>query len=114
MWKNLFDTCVVWSCVTRCRCGTTSSTLFTVYANASLPDISAIGWSTYIGREEIGRVYLPTQQSVHTAQSLCRTMFHADGVTGVENGDDSVSVSKSRSNPNPGKADCLIASQNSY
>jgi hypothetical protein len=31
MWKNLFDTCVVWSCVTRCRCGTTSSTLFTVY-----------------------------------------------------------------------------------
>jgi hypothetical protein len=32
MWKNLFDTCVVWSCVTRCRCGTTSSTLFTVYA----------------------------------------------------------------------------------
>ncbi len=31
MWKNLFDTCVVWSCVTRCRCGTTSSTLFTVH-----------------------------------------------------------------------------------
>ncbi len=30
MSKSLFDTCVVWSCVTRCRCGTTSSTLFTV------------------------------------------------------------------------------------
>ncbi len=29
--KNLFDTCVFWSCVTRCGCRTTSSTLFTVY-----------------------------------------------------------------------------------
>ncbi len=36
MWKNLFDTCVVWSCVTRCRCGTTSSTLFTVNPGRSL------------------------------------------------------------------------------
>ncbi len=36
MWKNLFDTCVVWSCVTRCRCGTTSSTLFTVYGISEL------------------------------------------------------------------------------
>jgi hypothetical protein len=30
MSKNLFDTCVFWSCVTRCGCRTTSSTLFTV------------------------------------------------------------------------------------
>jgi hypothetical protein len=28
---TLFDTCVFWSCVTRCGCRTTSSTLFTVY-----------------------------------------------------------------------------------
>ncbi len=32
MSKNLFDTCVFWSCVTRCGCRTTSSTLFTVHA----------------------------------------------------------------------------------
>ncbi len=31
MSKNLLDTCVFWSCVTRCGCGTTSSTLFTVH-----------------------------------------------------------------------------------
>jgi hypothetical protein len=30
MSKTLFDTCVFWSCVTRCGCRTTSSTLFTV------------------------------------------------------------------------------------
>ncbi len=30
MSKTLFDTCVFWSCVTRCRCRTTQSTLFTV------------------------------------------------------------------------------------
>ena len=30
MSENLFDTCVNWSCVTRCGCRTTSSTLFTV------------------------------------------------------------------------------------
>jgi hypothetical protein len=28
---TLFDTCVNWSCVTRCGCRTTSSTLFTVW-----------------------------------------------------------------------------------
>jgi hypothetical protein len=31
MSKTFFDTCVFWSCVTRCRCRTTSSTLFTVF-----------------------------------------------------------------------------------
>jgi len=31
MSETLFDTCVFWSCVTRCGCRTTSSTLFTVY-----------------------------------------------------------------------------------
>jgi hypothetical protein len=31
MSETFFDTCVNWSCVTRCRCRTTSSTLFTVY-----------------------------------------------------------------------------------
>jgi hypothetical protein len=30
MSENFFDTCVNWSCVTRCGCRTTSSTLFTV------------------------------------------------------------------------------------
>jgi hypothetical protein len=30
MSKTLFDTCVNWSCVTRCGCRTISSTLFTV------------------------------------------------------------------------------------
>jgi hypothetical protein len=30
MSETLFDTCVNWSCVTRCWCRTTSSTLFTV------------------------------------------------------------------------------------
>jgi hypothetical protein len=31
MSETFFDTCVNWSCVTRCGCRTTSSTLFTVY-----------------------------------------------------------------------------------
>ncbi len=31
MSETFFDTCVFWSCVTRCGCRTTSSTLFTVY-----------------------------------------------------------------------------------
>jgi hypothetical protein len=31
--KTFFDTCVNWSCVTRCGCRTTLSTLFTVYDN---------------------------------------------------------------------------------
>ncbi len=31
MSESFFDTCVNWSCVTRCGCRTTSSTLFTVY-----------------------------------------------------------------------------------
>ncbi len=31
MSETFFDTCVNWSCVTRCRCRTTSSTLFIVY-----------------------------------------------------------------------------------
>ncbi len=31
--ETFFDTCVNWSCVTRCGCRTTSSTLFTVYMN---------------------------------------------------------------------------------
>ncbi len=31
MSKTFFDTCMNWSCVTRCGCRTTSSTLFTVY-----------------------------------------------------------------------------------
>jgi hypothetical protein len=30
MSETFFDTCVNWSCVTRCGCRTTSSTLFTV------------------------------------------------------------------------------------
>ncbi len=33
--KNFFDTCVNWSCVTRCGCRTTSSTLFTVKGDPS-------------------------------------------------------------------------------
>jgi hypothetical protein len=32
MSETFFDTCVNWSCVTRCGCHTTSSTLFTVYS----------------------------------------------------------------------------------
>jgi hypothetical protein len=44
MWKNLFDTCVVWSCVTRCRCGTTSSTLFTVLSQCEL---ALTHWARY-------------------------------------------------------------------
>ena len=32
MSETFFDTCVNWSCVTRCGCRTTSSTLFTVGA----------------------------------------------------------------------------------
>ncbi len=31
MSETFFDTCVNWSCVTRCGCRTTSSSLFTVY-----------------------------------------------------------------------------------
>ncbi len=31
MSETFFNTCVNWSCVTRCGCRTTSSTLFTVY-----------------------------------------------------------------------------------
>ena len=34
MSKTLFDTCVFWSCVTRCGCRTTLSTLFTVQATS--------------------------------------------------------------------------------
>jgi hypothetical protein len=30
MSETFFDTCVNWSCVTRCGCRTTSSTVFTV------------------------------------------------------------------------------------
>ncbi len=31
MSETFFDSCVNWSCITRCGCRTTSSTLFTVY-----------------------------------------------------------------------------------
>jgi hypothetical protein len=35
-------------------------------------------------------------------------------MTGDENGDDSMSVSKANANPNPGKTDYSVVSQNSY
>ncbi len=36
MSETFFDTCVNWSCVTRCGCRTTSSTLFTVSGRACI------------------------------------------------------------------------------
>jgi hypothetical protein len=37
MSETFFDTCVNWSCVTRCGCQTTLSTLFTVYLLSYVP-----------------------------------------------------------------------------
>ncbi len=39
MSETFFDTCVNWSCVTRCGCRTTSSTLFTLQGEDKRPKI---------------------------------------------------------------------------
>jgi hypothetical protein len=52
MSKNLFDTCVFWSCVTRCGCRTTSSTLFTVWESPNSDEgtytVHSVQYSLYI------------------------------------------------------------------
>ncbi len=49
MLKNLFDTCVFWSCVTRCGCRTTSSTLFTVKGDWFMYVDSRLAFSPHQG-----------------------------------------------------------------
>ncbi len=48
MSKTFFATCVFWSCVTRCGCRTTSSTLFTVQIPHHSKDLRKRVWAVQI------------------------------------------------------------------
>jgi hypothetical protein len=54
MSETFFDTCVNWSCVTRCGCRTTSSILFTVYTLAGRRG----GWGVNILEDDRNRIAL--------------------------------------------------------
>jgi hypothetical protein len=55
MSENLFDTCVNWSCVTRCGYRTTSSTLFTVKGQGVWPSFLNIYSVTDMTRHKLNK-----------------------------------------------------------
>ncbi len=66
MSETLFDTCVFWSCVTRCGCRTTSSTLFTVDLQKKFLFVYVICY--------LGEFFL---QSDQTQIKSCQRLYHS-------------------------------------